>query len=120
MGRLTTHVLDTARGCPASGLVINLFRVDGGTDNQPALIVSTKTNEDGRCDAPLLDGDSMQKGRYQLLFKVAEYLRRSGDDLPEIPFLEDVVINFGVEDSEQHYHVPLLLSAYGYSTYRGS
>ena len=61
MGRLTTHVLDTARGCPASGLVINLFRVDGGTGNQPALIVSTKTNDDGRCDAPLLDGDAMQK-----------------------------------------------------------
>ena len=120
MGRLTTHVLDTARGCPASGLVINLFRVDSGTSDQLALIVSTRTNDDGRCDAPLLDGDAMQKGRYQLLFKVAAYLRRSGNDLPEIPFLDDVVINFGVEDSEQHYHVPLLLSAYGYSTYRGS
>ena len=120
MGRLTTHVLDTARGCPASGLAINLFRVDSGTGDQSALIVSTRTNDDGRCDAPLLAGDAMQKGRYQLLFKVAEYLRRSGNDLPEIPFLDDVVINFGVEDSEQHYHVPLLLSAYGYSTYRGS
>ena len=120
MGRLTTHVLDTARGCPASGLVINLFHVDSGTGDQPALIVSTRTNGDGRCDAPLLDGDEMQKGRYQLMFKVAEYLRRSGDNLPEIPFLDDVVINFGVEDPEQHYHVPLLLSAYGYSTYRGS
>ena len=120
MGRLTTHVLDTARGCPASGLVINLFRVDSGINDQPALIVSTRTNDGGRCDAPLLAGDAMQKGRYQLLFKVAEYLRRCGDDLPEIPFLDDVVINFGVEDSEQHYHVPLLLSAYGYSTYRGS
>ena len=120
MGRLTTHVLDTARGCPASGLVIYLFRVDSSTDDQPALIVSTRTNDDCRCDAPLLADDAMQKGRYQLLFKVAEYLRRCGDDLPEIPFLDDVVINFGVEDSEQHYHVPLLLSAYGYSTYRGS
>ena len=69
MGRLTTHVLDTARGCPASGLVINLFRVDSGTCDQRALIVSTRTNNDGRCDAPLLDGDAMQKGRYQLLFK---------------------------------------------------
>ena len=120
MGRLTTHVLDTARGCPASGLAINLFRVDSGTGDQPALIVSTRTNADGRSDSPLLDGDAMQKGRYQLLFKVAAYLRRSGNDLPEIPFLDDVVINFGVEDPEQHYHVPLLLSAYGYSTYRGS
>ena len=120
MGRLTTHVLDTARGCPASGLVINLFRVDSSTGDHPALIVSTRTNDDGRCDAPLLDGDAMQKGRYQLLFKVAAYLRRSGNDLPEIPFLDDVVINFGVDNPTQHYHVPLLLSAYGYSTYRGS
>ena len=119
MGRLTTHVLDTARGCPASGLVINLFRVDSGTGNQPALIVSTRTNDDGRCDAPLLSGDAMQKGRYQLLFKVAEYLRRCGMIFQKFRF-DDVVINFGVEDSRQHYHVPLLLSAYGYSTYRGS
>ena len=120
MGRLTTHVLDTARGCPASGLAIDLFRLDGGKGDERALIVSTRTNEDGRCDAPLLGDDALQKGRYQLLFKAAEYLRRSGDDLPDIPFLDDVVINFGVEDPAQHYHVPLLLSAYGYSTYRGS
>ncbi len=117
MGRVTTHVLDTARGCPASGLVINLFRLDGDV---LVLIKTTKTNDDGRCDAPLLDGDTLQKGRYQLLFKVAAYLRRSGDDLPEIPFLDDVVINFGIDNPTQHYHVPLLLSAYGYSTYRGS
>jgi len=113
MGRLTTHVLDTARGSPAS----DLFRLDGDV---PVLMKTTKTNDDGRCDAPLLDGDALQKGRYQLLFKVAAYLRRSGDDLPEIPFLDDVVINFGINDPTQHYHVPLLLSAYGYSTYRGS
>ena len=120
MGRLTTHVLDTARGCPASGLAIDLFRLDGGKGDERTLIASTRTNEDGRCDAPLLSDDALQKGRYQLLFKAAEYLRRSGDDLPDIPFLDDVVINFGVEDPAQHYHVPLLLSAYGYSTYRGS
>ena len=117
MGRLTTHVLDTARGSPASDLAIDLFCLDGGV---PVLMKSTKTNDDGRCDAPLLDGDALQKGRYQLLFKVAEYLRRSGNNLPEIPFLDDVVINFGINDPTQHYHVPLLLSAYGYSTYRGS
>ncbi len=117
MGRLTTHVLDTARGSPASDLSIDLFRLDGDV---PVLMKTTKTNDDGRCDAPLLDGDALQKGRYQLLFKVAPYLRRSGDDLPEIPFLDDVVINFGINDPTQHYHVPLLLSAYGYSTYRGS
>ena len=117
MGRLTTHVLDTARGSPASDLSIDLFRLDGDV---PVLMKSTKTNDDGRCDAPLLDGDALQKGQYQLLFKVAAYLRRSGDELPEIPFLDDVVINFGINDPTQHYHVPLLLSAYGYSTYRGS
>ena len=117
MGRLTTHVLDTARGSPASDLSIDLFRLDGDV---PVLMKTTKTNDDGRCDAPLLDGDALQKSRYQLLFKVAAYLRRSGDDLPEIPFLDDVVINFGINDPTQHYHVPLLLSAYGYSTYRGS
>ena len=117
MGRLTTHVLDTARGSPASDLSIDLFRLDGDV---PVLMKTTKTNDDGRCDTPLLDGDVLQKGRYQLLFKVAAYLRRSGDDLPEIPFLDDVVINFGINDPTQHYHVPLLLSAYGYSTYRGS
>ncbi|MDC0062412.1 hydroxyisourate hydrolase [Candidatus Puniceispirillum sp.] len=117
MGRLTTHVLDTARGSPASGLSIDLFCLDGDVS---VLIKTTKTNDDGRCDAPLLEGDALQKGRYQLLFKVAEYLRRSGDDLPEIPFLDDIVINFGIENPTQHYHVPLLLSAYGYSTYRGS
>ena len=117
MGRLTTHVLDTARGSPASDLSIDLFRLDG---DEPVLMKTTKTNDDGRCDAPLLDGDALQNGRYQLLFKVAASLRRSGDDLPEIPFLDDVVINFGINDPTQHYHVPLLLSAYGYSTYRGS
>ena len=117
MGRLTTHVLDTARGSPASDLSIDLFRLDGDV---PVLMKSTKTNDDGRCNVPLLDGDALQKGRYQLLFKVAAYLRQSGDDLPEIPFLDDVVINFGINDPTQHYHVPLLLSAYGYSTYRGS
>ena len=117
MGRLTTHVLDTARGSPASDLSIDLFRLDGDV---PVLMKTTKTNDDGRCDAPLLDGGALQKGRYQLLFKVAAYLRQSGDDLPEIPFLDDVIINFGINDPTQHYHVPLLLSAYGYSTYRGS
>ena len=117
MGRLTTHVLDTTRGSPASDLSIDLFRLDGDV---PVLMKTTKTNDDGRCDAPLLDGGALQKGQYKLLFKVAAYLRQSGDDLPEIPFLDDVVINFGINDPTQHYHVPLLLSAYGYSTYRGS
>ncbi len=120
MGRLTTHVLDTALGRPASALRIDLFRLDSDPDTVPDLIMSTVTNDDGRCDAPLLDGDAFIRGRYQIQFRVADYLRRSGNALPQIPFLDDVVINFGVDDPAQHFHVPLLLSAYGYSTYRGS
>ena len=117
MGRLTTHVLDTARGSPASDLSIDLFRLGGDV---PVLMKTSKTNNDGRCDAPLLDGDALQKGRYQLLFKVAAYLRQSGDELAASPVLDDVVMHFGLNEPTPHYHVPLLLSAYGYSTYRGS
>ena len=117
MGCLTTHVLDTARGTPAAGLKIELFSV---TDDTEQLVTSAVTNNDGRCDAPLLDGDAFIKGRYRLVFYCADYLHAQGDKLPDIPFLEDVVIAFGIDNETQHYHVPLLLSAYGYSTYRGS
>lgn len=117
MGRLTTHVLDTARGTPAAGLSITLFYINQDTEQH---LKTVTTNDDGRCDAPLLDGDAFIAGRYRLVFHCADYLKEQGDDLPEVPFLEDVVIAFGIDDSDQHYHVPLLLSAYGYSTYRGS
>ena len=120
MGRLTTHVLDTARGCPASGLRIDLFRHADDKKAAPEHLVAVTTNEDGRCDAPLLAGDDLVAGRYRLVFAAADYLRHTGDSLPEIPFLDEVVIDFGIENAAQHYHVPLLLSAYGYSTYRGS
>jgi 5-hydroxyisourate hydrolase len=120
MGRLTTHVLDTARGCPAAGLVIDLYGLGGGGDETPVKMRAVTTNGDGRCASPLLEGDDFARGRYRLVFRVADYLKRSGDSLPEIPFLDDVVIDFGVDDPSQHFHVPLLLSAYGYSTYRGS
>ncbi|WP_321340828.1 hydroxyisourate hydrolase [Breoghania sp.] len=115
MGRLTTHVLDTAAGKPASGLRIELWSHDG----DPVLLNAIKTNDDGRADKPLLEGASFRPGTYELRFFAGEYLRTQGS-LPEPPFLDVIPIRFGVSNSDQHYHVPLLLSAYGYSTYRGS
>ena len=120
MGRLTTHVLDTTRGCPAAGLRIDLFRHAVDKKAAPEHLLSVATNEDGRCDAPLLAGDDFFAGQYRLVFAAADYLRQSGHIMPDIPFLDEVVIDFGVNNAAQHYHVPLLLSAYGYSTYRGS
>ena len=117
MGRLTTHVLDTSRGLPAVGLTIDLVHIN---DHKAEIIKREITNNDGRCDAPLLEGKSLVRGRYQLIFHASDYLRQLGNDLPEYAFLDEVVIAFGLDCVEQHYHVPLLLSAYGYSTYRGS
>lgn len=118
MGRLTTHVLDTAHGRPAAGMRVALWRLDqpGGA----ALLHSTTTNRDGRTDAPLLEGDALQAGRYQLVFGVAGYFRDLGVELPTPPFLDEVVLQFGVADAGAHYHVPLLTSPWAYSTYRGS
>ncbi|WP_321504003.1 hydroxyisourate hydrolase [Breoghania sp.] len=115
MGRLTTHVLDTAAGKPASDLRIELWGLDG----DPVLLSALKTNADGRGDKPLLEGDAFRPGTYELRFFAGEYLRAQGA-LPEPPFLDEIPIRFGVSDADEHYHVPLLLSAYGYSTYRGS
>jgi 5-hydroxyisourate hydrolase len=115
-GRLTTHVLDTALGKPASGLKIDLFKVGAG---DATLLKSVITNEDGRCDAPLLQGDEFSAGEYELHFHAGDYLRRSGAELSSPAFLEVVPIRFGMAEAS-HYHVPLLVSAYGYSTYRGS
>ena len=122
MGRLTTHVLDTAAGMPAAGLVIDLYRHDQDNHGQDIWhrLLSVTTNADGRCDAPLLEGADFTTGRHQLVFYAAAYLRAAGTSLPEIPFLDEIVIAFGIDDADQHYHVPLLLSPYGYSTYRGS
>ena len=117
MGRLTTHVLDTALGKPAKGLRIELFRLD---DGEAVPVKVAETNDDGRCDAPLLEGDAFVKGRYQLVFHAGAYLDALGIDLPDPKFLDEVVIRFGISESGQHYHVPLLLSPFGYSTYRGS
>lgn len=117
MARLSTHVLDTAVGRPAAGLRLDLFRVDGAAREK---VASAVTNADGRTDAPLLSGDTIPTGVYELVFQAGAYLRGAGAALPDPPFLDEVVLRFGVADAAGHYHVPLLLSPYGYSTYRGS
>ncbi|MEO5759260.1 MAG: hydroxyisourate hydrolase [Mesorhizobium sp.] len=115
-GRLTTHVLDTATGKPAAGLSIVLYRHDGTVRTHLKTVV---TNADGRCDAPLLAGADFRTGEYELVFAAGDYLRRQGTVLPEPAFLDSVPIRFGMAEAV-HYHVPLLVSPYGYSTYRGS
>jgi len=115
-GRLTTHVLDTAIGRPAAGMEIKLYRLDG---ESRTLVKTVRTNADGRCDAPLLHGESFTPGVYELLFEVGSYLRGRGAGLPAPAFLDQVPIRFGMAE-RAHYHVPLLVSPYGYSTYRGS
>lgn len=116
MGRLTTHVLDTALGRPAAGLAISLRRAG----KHGAALASAVTNADGRCDRPLLEGEAMEAGSYDLVFEAGAYFDRLGHALPEPKFLDQVVIRFGISDASVHYHVPLLLSPFGYSTYRGS
>ena len=117
MARLSTHVLDTARGKPAAGVRIDLYSVAG---EARVHLKTAFTNSDGRTDEPLLSGETIPTGAYQLEFHAGDYLRASGLDLPEPAFLEVVVIRFGVAEAGGHHHVPLLLSPYGYSTYRGS
>ena len=115
-GKLTTHVLDTATGRPAAGLEIWLYRVSG---NSHAKIKAVITNSDGRCDEPLLAGKDFSTGQYELVFFAGDYLRKKGGALPAPLFLDQVPIRFGMAE-ETHYHVPLLISPFGYSTYRGS
>ena len=114
MGRLTTHVLDTAAGKPAESLKIELRAADG------SLIKTVVTNDDGRVDAPILDTDEFSVGTYELRFHAGDYLRALGVELPDPAFLDIIPIRFGIADADAHYHVPLLLSPFGYSTYRGS
>lgn len=118
MGRLTTHVLDTATGLPASALSLALWvlEADGGR----RLLVETRTNADGRVDAPLLEGDAFVPGTYELVFRVGAYFRANGTRLPDPAFLDEIPLRFGVADASGHWHVPLLVSPYGYATYRGS
>ncbi|GAB4264043.1 MAG: hydroxyisourate hydrolase [Pararhodobacter sp.] len=116
-GYLTTHVLDTARGCPAEGMRIELYRL--GAAGREKLAEMT-TNHDGRTDAPILGQEQFAAGSYELVFHAGDYLRASGQAAEDPLFLDMVPIRFGMADAQAHYHVPLLLSPYGYSTYRGS
>lgn len=115
-GWLSTHVLDTAKGCPAEGIKITLYKINGNSHDR---LVECVTNADGRTDMPILPEDKFQTGTYELVFYAGDYLRVSGQVSEETLFLDEIPIRFGMNE-ENHYHVPLLLSAYGYSTYRGS
>ena len=116
-GRLTTHVLDTTSGQPGAGLVIELFRIEGEARR---LLARLTTNADGRTPEPLLAGADLLRGTYELVFHVGGYFRAQGVALSEPAFLDQVPVRFGIADPDRHYHVPLLVSPYGYSTYRGS
>ena len=115
MGRLTTHVLDIANGCPGAAIHIELFR-----HGHTSAIASTTTNADGRCERPLLQNTDFVAGQYELVFHAGDYFNAKGQVDGEHRFVDQVVIRFGINDETQHYHVPLLLSPFGYSTYRGS
>ena len=115
-GYLTTHVLDTAKGCPAKGIKIALYRVSGNSHKK---IAETVTNDDGRTDAPILPAEKFKTGTYELIFSCGDYLRETQEGPDETLFLDQVPIRFGMSE-DAHYHVPLLLSPFGYSTYRGS
>ncbi|MBC8078580.1 MAG: hydroxyisourate hydrolase [Chloroflexales bacterium] len=116
-GRLTTHVLDTAQGQPAAGVAIELWRIAAG--DEARLLKTTRTNADGRTDAPLLTGDELLAGEYELVFAIGDYFAAHGLAASP-PFLGRVPVRFGVADAGAHYHVPLLASPWAYSTYRGS
>lgn len=117
MGKLSTHVLDTAHGRPAAGVAVELLAAEG---ERWTTLVRTATNADGRTDAPLLAGDAVRPGRYRLVFAAGDYFRRAGVALPEPPFVDRVTIDFGLAEAGGHYHVPLLVSPWAWSTYRGS
>jgi 5-hydroxyisourate hydrolase len=117
MGKLSTHVLDTAQGKPGAGVKVELYAVDGG---RRTLLKQEATNTDGRCNAPLLEGDALQVGQYELVFAAGDYFAAQGVALPSPRFIDRVTIAFGVADPNQNYHVPLVVTPWSYSTYRGS
>ncbi|GAA0774305.1 hydroxyisourate hydrolase [Castellaniella ginsengisoli] len=117
MGKLSTHVLDTVHGVPAQGVALELYRLDG---DSRTLLTQTATNQDGRCDAPLLSGPSLTRGVYELVFHAGDYFARKGVPLPEPRFVDQVVLRFGVANPDENYHVPLVVTPWTWSTYRGS
>ncbi len=117
MGRLTTHVLDTVSGEPGAGMAVDLYRVAG---EDRVHIAGIRTNDDGRCDGPILDGDAFTTGIYELVFQAGDYFRAAGVAMPDPPFVDQVVVRFGVAEADRHYHVPILVSPWAYTTYRGS
>jgi 5-hydroxyisourate hydrolase len=117
MGKLSTHVLDTAHGRPGAGVKVELYAVDGG---QRTLLKQDSTNNDGRCTTPLLEGDTLRAGQYELVFAAGDYFAAQGVALPSPRFIDRVTIAFGVADPGQNYHVPLVVTPWSYSTYRGS
>jgi 5-hydroxyisourate hydrolase len=117
MGKLSTHVLDVARGKPAEGVVVELYAIDAASK---VLLKTTMTNRDGRCDAPLLQGEEMRTGMYELVFHAGDYFAGQGTAMPAPRFIDRVTIAFGIADAQDNYHVPLVVSPWAYSTYRGS
>jgi 5-hydroxyisourate hydrolase len=117
VGLLTTHVLDTASGKPGEGMAVTLYRRSGERYDK---IKSFTTDADGRAAEALLEGDALVAGRYRLVFAAGAYFRRGGIALPDPPFVDEIVVDFGIADPAAHYHVPLLVSPWSYSTYRGS
>ena len=116
MTKLTTHVLDIYSGKPGAGIKVDLYFIK---NNERKKILSTKLNDDGRASKPLVEGESFREGRYELVFFVGDYFKNIAE-AHKIPFLDDVVIKFGISNAKEHYHIPLLVSPWSYSTYRGS
>jgi 5-hydroxyisourate hydrolase len=116
MGKLTTHILDTAYGKPAAGVQVRLYRIE----DSRVLLKTDTTNSDGRLDSPMMDGETMVVGKYEIEFEIGSYFREMDAPMDEPAFVDDVVLRFGIANAEQHYHVPLLASPWSYSTYRGS
>lgn len=117
MGKLSTHVLDTAHGRPGAGVRVDLYLIDSCGRS---LVKSEVTNGDGRCDRPLLEGEQLKAGQYELVFHAGDYFAAQGVALSEPRFLDRIAIGFGIADASQNYHVPLVMTPWSYSTYRGS
>jgi 5-hydroxyisourate hydrolase len=117
MGKLSTHVLDTMHGKPAKGVLVRLYAIH---DNARLLLKQATTNDDGRCDAPLLEESAMQAGVYELVFSAGDYFAAMGVNVPQPRFVDEVVVRFGIAQPTENYHVPLVVTPWTYSTYRGS